>query len=375
MRGAAILALVFLAILGMPAGCQSIAGIKDHTFPAQCEPYCTDVQKCLSTAGYYSSLYQTKATCLGICTEIQPGTGLEGQSNDTVACRDGQLRLGEPNCAAAGPGGGGTAVVGTCGTDCEAYCSLLHRICPDAFSVDFPPSADDPEALCRGACEKGLATVPYSVDDRTISTADTLQCRLWHLSTATVEGVSHCPHAQLHPNAQCADDPNGANYCAHVCKVNQAACGTTAYASIDECMAVCAALPLGAPDDQSQNTRACRLWHSFSALTFPIPHCFHTTSGGDGHCGTDNCESYCLLVNSDKFKQVCPAESARIPADCKTSCATLAGAGVDQWSTVDGGAGTVQCLFRHLNRALAGIPSADGGPTECQMAARLADCQ
>jgi hypothetical protein len=373
MRRWAAFGLFVAAVAWLPSGCQSIAGIKDHTFPAQCDPYCTDVRRCPSTAGNYSSLYVSKQTCLGICTDLAPGSALEGQSNNTVACRDSQLNLAEINCQAAGPGGGGT-----CGTNCEAYCSLLHKICSDKFDSDFPPSSADPEALCQQVCTTGLTPVPYSVDDPVINVADTLQCRLWHLSTATVEGISHCEHAQLHPNTQCADDPAGTGYCTHFCKLNQAACGNFAYESMDQCLAVCAALPAGPQDDSAGNTRACRLWHSYSALGFPDTHCPHTTAGGDGHCGLDNCESYCLLINTPAFKSACPAEASQITpaAECKVACDTLPGAGADKWTSVDAGAGgTVPCLLKHVNRILAGGASSDAGPTACQMATRLADCE
>ncbi len=369
MRFAAALGLVLIAIVAFPAGCQSIAGIKDHAFPAQCEAYCTDVQKCPSTIGLYSSLYRTKATCLGICSQLPVTGAAEGQAANTLACRETKLTMSELDCVSAAPGGGTG-----CGSDCEGYCFLLHNICPDSFNLDFTPNLGDTDAACRAACEKGLARVPYNVDDPILQVSDTLQCRLWHLSTATVE-AGHCEHAQLHPNKQCADDPMGANYCAHYCKVNQAACGNFAYTSNEECMAVCAALPLGAQDDQSGNTRACRLWHSYSALTLPLAHCPHTTAGGDGHCGTDNCESYCMLVATDKFKQQCPAEAALVPADCKGWCGMLPGARPNQWSSTDGGTGTVPCLLRHVGRALAGLSSSDAGPSECQMAANPDDCQ
>lgn len=370
MRLASVLGLLLLAVVAFPAGCESIAGIKDHAFPVQCESYCTDVQKCPSTTGLYSSLYRTKATCLGICTQLPVGGALEEQSSNTLVCRESQLTMREPDCASAAPGGGTT-----CGTDCEGYCSLLQSICPDFFSPDFPPSLGDPQALCRDSCERALARVPYNVDDPTISVADTVQCRMWHLSTATVE-AGHCEHAQIHPNTQCADDPKATGYCTHYCKVNQAACQSYAYASNEECMAVCNALPFGAQDDSTGNTRACRLWHSYSALTLPTAHCPHTTAGGDGHCGTGNCESYCMLVATEQFKAQCPTEAAQLPTDCKSFCDALPGGGPNQWSTtVDGGMGTVPCLLQHLGRALAALPSSDAGPTECQMATNPAICQ
>lgn len=369
MRLATVLALLLLVVAVFPAGCESIAGIKDHAFPAQCESYCTEVQKCASTTGLYSSLYRTKATCLGICAALPVNATLEGQSKNTLACRESKLAATELDCVSAAPGGGPD-----CGTDCEGYCSLLQSICPDNFTPDFPPSLGDPQTVCRDSCQRALATVRYNVDDPTISVADTVQCRLWHLSTATVE-AGHCEHAQLHPNAQCADDPKSAGYCTHYCKVNQVACGDYAYASNDECMAVCNALPFGAQDDQAGNTRACRLWHSYSALTLPIAHCPHTTAGGDGHCGASNCESYCMLVATDKFKAQCPTEAAMVADDCPGWCSTLAGAGHDTWRTTDGGTGTVPCLLRHVGRALAGIPNADAEPTECRMATNPDDCQ
>jgi len=338
---------------------------------AQCAQYCDDVLGCPSASGLYSSLYTTKESCLGLCAMIDGGSS-EDRNANTIGCREQLLQLREGNCQGAGPGG-----FGICGSDCESYCTLLHRICPDSFSADFPPSLGDPEHVCQLTCGSLITEAAYTVDDPTVSAADSLQCRLWHLAAATVDGAGHCEFAQFHENKQCADDPSGPHFCLHFCSVNGAACGSAAYESERACVGVCLALPAGMPDDQTGNTRACRLWHSYSAATLPAAHCTYTTAGGDGHCGTDNCQSYCILVNSENFKNTCRVEAPLIPSlgDCNSKCKTLAGAGANEWGSVDGGAGTVQCLLRHVGRALGPFASVDGGPSECEMALGLAECQ
>ncbi|HEY3595777.1 MAG TPA: hypothetical protein VGL13_17950, partial [Polyangiaceae bacterium] len=347
--------------------------------PSQCDPYCEDVAKCKSTAASnYSSLYETKARCLGICQHLDTGSSSEAQGTNTVACRDLQINSAEQRCDAAGPGG-----ANQCGTDCDAYCTLYHRICGDkAFDADFQvlPNSD-PEAVCRDACTRGfVSAMPYTVDVPNFNLVDTLQCRLWHLTTATIEDPElHCGHAQLHPNDQCGDNPATSDvgtYCARFCALNQKVCNTVAYDSPAECQAVCAALPAGTQVDEGTNTRGCRMWHTYSALTDPITHCPHTSAGGDGVCSTDNCEAYCQLLNSPAFAQKCPGTPVPSTDPCKVICGSLPGAAAGQFSVADGGAGSVECLLKHVSRVLADeMNGVDGGPSECQLALSGADCQ
>ncbi len=73
------------------------------------------------------------------------------------------------------------------------------------------------------------------------------------------------------------------------------------YGGMDQCMASCAAFPVGSSSDQSGNSLGCRTYHANLAAgsaANALLHCPHAGPGGDGTCG-DICENYCQLT--DKF--------------------------------------------------------------------------
>lgn len=89
------------------------------------------------------------------------------------------------------------------------------------------------------------------------------------------------------------------------------------YGSIDNCLAVCKAFPIGTASDTSGNTLGCRNYHAHAAATAGAAlHCPHAGPGGDGMCG-DVCEGYCQIA------QMFCVGSAKIyssEADCMTTC-------------------------------------------------------
>jgi hypothetical protein len=148
---------------------------------------------------------------------------------------------------------------------------------------------------------------------------------------------------------------------------------------MEQCKAVCAALPPGTNGDQSQNTAGCRLYHCYNSLLNPLGHCGHTGPGGDAHCGTDmpddtgNCHAYCILL-----EKACGADFMTkyggVQANCQKECSALPGAKKDSGykiSMAQTGA-TVQCRLLHVSRALSDMAecpaafgnagSACGGP-------------
>lgn len=398
-------ALILGSVSSGLGACQSLAGIEDRRFDgadsgdsmpsAACEEYCALAE---SVCDGTNRLYASHENCVSICALLPVGDPNEPTGN-TVACRSNQLSvakrviLGEPQtlpdyCAKAGPGGNGS-----CGSNCESYCLLYKAACqadqPGLDKVQY--DAD----ICQAKC-KGLA------DTRTFSAdanyqGDTLQCRLVHTSAATTKPQDHCVHAQLQAQTQatppgpCIDDSDLVTPdCASYCQLEMAECegANKVYESLAQCKAVCAALPLGAVSDVSQNSVGCRKYHSYNALVDPETHCPHTGPGGDGHCGssakpgvervTGNCESYCILLQAAcsmgtpgldaaaSFEGTFPSEAA-----CQEACGELDGAGPNSGYAVSPppvGA-TVQCRLLHVSRALS------KPLTECAAALGGAPCQ
>jgi hypothetical protein len=400
-----LLTLVLCIASWALGACQSLAGIHDRTQAtdlgeagaaganagpsAACVNYCQRIDA-LCLAGDHNQAYADVSTCLGICALIPPGEDIE-KSGNTLACRINQLAIQEsPSaeastlasaCLRAGPSGGGV-----CGSDCESYCQLYKAACqsdePDLTSTQYD------QATCVTKCA-GLA------DDGTFDTTnnysgDTLQCRIVHTSAASVEPAIHCPHAQLQAQVQgypCVDDPSVPPDCASFCKLELAECTDTdqAYEDLNQCMAVCNALPKGSVTDTSQNTIGCRKYHSYNAMLDPDTHCPHTGPGGDGACGsaaaantgdTGNCDSYCMLAAaacSTTVSGVDPTNSFETTfvnaAGCKKACVKLDGANPGSGYSITAKGNNVQCRLLHVSRAL----SAPGD--ECAAALGAAPCK
>jgi hypothetical protein len=335
------------------AGCASIVGIDDHLYQpvsSQCEEYCTTVMA--NCTGQYQ-VYSGMETCLGVCKLLPAGDELEPIDNNSVACRKRQAGLAntEPDyyCPRAGPGGGPT-----CGTNCQGYCTLLKAACPDTAA---------PLTNCEQSCSALLDVGTFDVVAN--HSGDTLQCRLVHVSSATVDPTTHCGHTDIHPTPPwCIEDQTAPPDCTEFCRMNLAACSgdNAVYESTAQCMAVCAALPPGTNGDQSQNTVGCRHYHCYNAL-IDIAHCSHTGPGGDGHCGTadddtGNCFSYCTLLGkackSDFTTKFGDPDTMAAQASCQKDCNTLAGAPNNSMYKVSAAqtGNTLQCRLLHVSRAL-----------------------
>jgi hypothetical protein len=145
-----------------------------------CEAYCNAVMEtCTGARQVYSSL----DACRGVCAALPRGAeGDEGVN--TVWCRLESAGLaastGEPDayCASAGPGG-----AEGCGTNCDGYCAVMLATCASEFGSI---------TACRAACE---ATPDLGGYDVSYKSGDSIQCRLYHASAATLDAEKHCPHA------------------------------------------------------------------------------------------------------------------------------------------------------------------------------------
>jgi hypothetical protein len=109
------------------------------------------------------------------------------------------------DCRAAGRGGNGE-----CGSNCEAFCSLMKGVCPNEFdSFIMNRTEATPDEACIAACSglrDRMAFDPDIAGEDHEDLADetpTVQCRLWHLGSAAIDvsrsgrpsASGHCAHA------------------------------------------------------------------------------------------------------------------------------------------------------------------------------------
>jgi hypothetical protein len=152
---------------------------------ASCADYCDTV---MSACTGQNAVYASGATCLAVCALLEPGDP-EEPSGNTFACRNffAQNAEREPDdyCSSAGPGGDGT-----CGSDCEAYCALFSQVCPDEAEEQGTDS-------CVDQC--GALPDHRGFDVVGDHGGNTVECRLVHVSSASLSPAEHCQHAQLLP--------------------------------------------------------------------------------------------------------------------------------------------------------------------------------
>lgn len=215
---------------GTPSG--SVGGSADAPCPPggpgcapagddPCPQYCEEIStKCSQWPQYDADPDGLRLAdeCLSVCQYIPPvgeGTGPQG---NTLDCRREQLRAEPINrtaCFAAGRGGEDlpdSALQDTCGSKCEAYCSLMENLCPILFDRFAPAIGSDVEdrnadiGACMVECGRLEDRGQY---DPALTSADaddveraSIQCRLWHLGAAAIESLDrtnlnnvHCRHA------------------------------------------------------------------------------------------------------------------------------------------------------------------------------------
>jgi hypothetical protein len=343
--------------------CHEIAGIEEREFDGGlCRDYCEIVMEACTED---SAVYPRIETCLGVCARLEPGNELEHTNTNDVACRLRQARLAlrspedaRTTCRSAGPGGDGI-----CGTNCDAYCSLLKETCPNEY-------ADIKD--CATSCEG----IPDQSSGSLLAEGNTLQCRLLHICNATLDAKKHCPHARAAPTAPCVDKDDTDPDCGAFCTLSEAVCRDElqVYESRAQCLAVCNALPVGKNSDTDENSVGCRIYHTYNSISSPEGHCSHTSPGGDGHCPSltqdkipGSCVSYCQLLAKacqtefdEKFadQDECLADCSKIPESEEGRNYTIHVANGD----------TLGCRLLNVARAL-------NGKETCPSAMGLEDCE
>lgn len=162
-----------------------------------CDRYCETVATaCTGPNEQFASL----DACLAVCERLEPGSPGDVASN-TVECRLARALLAQRTgeaanyCSSAGPGG-----AGACGADCEGFCALMAETCPAAMGTYE-------ECLPVCATVPDLSGPPDNVAYNTsVQDGNSLQCRLFHVTAATLDPIAHCVHAAgLAPCATPAD--------------------------------------------------------------------------------------------------------------------------------------------------------------------------
>jgi hypothetical protein len=311
-----------------------------------CTEYCRLVDDACQDE---NKVYDHPEACLAVCLRMDLGEGTLGGSDrkNTVACRIEKLQQSEfqaRDCATVGPGGGGE-----CGSNCEAFCSLRQQVCTGVAGQTYE---DDLQLdKCLSNCQAMPDLLSFDAGNRD-QHGDSLQCRLVHVSEAAIsksKALTHCLHTQTVPKGAdtfpCSDaeelsaDDNCTRYCEQVMGACQGEFAL--YTNTDECKAVCKVLEPGDPGDTDENTVRCRRYHSYNALDEgPSIHCTHAGPTGDGHCGADNCESYCTILSNacpTKFQAQYGADPAAGGRSCRSSCAALKGASANSFQTFENG--------------------------------------
>jgi hypothetical protein len=186
-RAFALLLAGAAVIVTVPLGCRNVIGIPQlGSDQLTCDTYCDTI----GTACTGPQLqYASRAACMALCPTFPVGT-LADTSGNTLGCRLNVATTiagdGEASCTAAGPGGAGPGSMANCGTDCESFCASAVQVCPKDFTS---------EAACRLLCAPIPECPPYTVvPGAPLPDANTIQCRLYHLTSAALDPATHCPH-------------------------------------------------------------------------------------------------------------------------------------------------------------------------------------
>lgn len=178
---------VSIALAAVPAlaplGCRNALGIQElGSDQLTCDAYCDAVQ---TACGSNLPQYESRTACLALCRTFPVGT-VDDTSGNTLGCRLRVANLisstGEGDCAAAGPGG-----AGQCGADCDSFCASAAIVCPTDFA-----SEDD----CKQQCQAIPSCGPYHVVANQTPDVYSVQCRLFHVTSAALDPTTHCPHVK-----------------------------------------------------------------------------------------------------------------------------------------------------------------------------------
>jgi hypothetical protein len=155
-------------------------GLHDCTTGPPCTDYCSTIM----TACQGTNLeYPSAAECLRSCAGLPRVAG----AGNTIGCRTDHANFAltdaVTHCPHAGPAGDGV-----CGVNCESFCSLAATTCTGT-NQQFTVGPD-----CMTACAGFSMTPPRYTVPGGAAGGNTFACRMYHLTLATIDPVTHCPH-------------------------------------------------------------------------------------------------------------------------------------------------------------------------------------
>jgi len=188
------------------------SGSSTMTPPSQaaCDTYCTAI---VANCTGVNAQYHDKASCLKACSYLPAGTPADTSGN-TIGCRTNvaamaatQAGMVKSFCWQAGPLG-----YGTCGEECEAFCTIATSYCSAAGGYTGAPVWPD-YATCKATCAQFGRVIDFGMDggySALGATGDTLECRAYHLVDNALQSPAlqqaHCPHAAAN-SAACGPGP------------------------------------------------------------------------------------------------------------------------------------------------------------------------
>jgi hypothetical protein len=163
-----------------------------------------------------------------------------------------------------------------------------------------------------------------------------------------------------------SDDAGDPNTCAAYCANIQVACtGVNAeYINTFVCLAMCQQFEPGVPGDETQNSLACRIWHTTAAKSDPALHCRHAGPLGGGVCGTDPCSEFCDLTQALCSTQPSPPYSSE--SACETACPNFTyDEATNDGDLAEESGNTLNCRIYHLESAYDTQDNPDATSTHC----------
>lgn len=169
---------VLAAIIVTVVGCGTDATVDPKV--GECADYCDLISEhCLGALAQYSD----RNSCLSTCQAMPLGDATT-HAGHTIMCRTFTAATAEldasSTCTKAGPGGDDG-----CGANCESFCAMAGEICTGANQT-FASTAE-----CMTACAAYDASIEF---DASQTSGDTFACRLYHLTAASNDPATHCPH-------------------------------------------------------------------------------------------------------------------------------------------------------------------------------------
>jgi hypothetical protein len=156
-----------------------------------CQEYCRLITEACDGD---ETQYTDEDACLAACPLFPLGTTDDTVGN-SLSCRLTQARRASSEpvtyCTWAGPGGDGQ-----CGSNCEGFCTLMAATCTPtttSASTDYFESVE----ACLSACPVIPTSGPYCATSRSVTSGNSLECRLYHVAAGIYSDDSfvHCPHA------------------------------------------------------------------------------------------------------------------------------------------------------------------------------------